>query len=70
MAQTSAIRSAVPLRLGAVRESIVDRLERVLGKSTMRTRLAAISTTRSPSPSVKNLPSGGSLPANGWPALA
>lgn len=34
MAQTSAIRSAVPLRLGAVRESIVDRLERVLGKST------------------------------------
>lgn len=34
MAQTSAIRSAVPLRLGAVREAIVDRLERVLGKST------------------------------------
>ena len=33
MAQTSAIRSAVPLRLGAVREAIVDRLERVLGKS-------------------------------------
>ena len=34
MAQTSAIRSAVPLRLGAVREAIVDRLERVIGKST------------------------------------
>jgi starch phosphorylase len=34
MAQTSAIRSAVPLRLGAVRQAIVDRLERVLGKST------------------------------------
>lgn len=34
MAQTSAIRSAVPLRLGAAREAIVDRLERVLGKST------------------------------------
>ncbi|HWK51044.1 MAG TPA: glycogen/starch/alpha-glucan phosphorylase [Steroidobacter sp.] len=33
MAQTSAIRVAVPLRLGAVREAIVDRLERVLGKS-------------------------------------
>ena len=33
MAQTSAIRSAVPLRLGAVREAIVDRLERTLGKA-------------------------------------
>jgi glycogen phosphorylase len=32
MAQSSAIRSAVPLRLGAVREAIVDRLERTLGK--------------------------------------
>ena len=33
MAQTSAIRSAAPLRLGAVRQAIVDRLERTLGKS-------------------------------------
>jgi starch phosphorylase len=33
MAQSSAIRSTVPLRLGAVREAIVDRLERTLGKS-------------------------------------
>jgi glycogen phosphorylase len=33
MAQSSAIRTTVPLRLGAVRESIVDRLERTLGKS-------------------------------------
>ncbi len=33
MAQSSAIRSAVPLRLGAVREAIVDRLTRTLGKS-------------------------------------
>jgi glycogen phosphorylase len=33
MAQTSAIRSAAPLRLGAVREAILDRLARNLGKS-------------------------------------
>jgi starch phosphorylase len=33
MAQSSAIRTTVPLRLGAVREAIVDRLERTLGKS-------------------------------------
>ncbi|MET0534449.1 MAG: glycogen/starch/alpha-glucan phosphorylase [Steroidobacter sp.] len=33
MAQSSAIRSTAPLRLGAVREAIVDRLERTLGKS-------------------------------------
>ena len=33
MAQSSAIRSAVPLRLGAVREAILDRLARSLGKS-------------------------------------
>src|SRR5687768_841823 len=33
MAQSSAIRSTVPLRLGAVREAIVDRLERTLGKA-------------------------------------
>jgi glycogen phosphorylase len=33
MAQSSAIRTTVPLRLGAVRQAIVDRLERTLGKS-------------------------------------
>ena len=33
MAQSFAIRSTVPLRLGAVRGAIVDRLERTLGKS-------------------------------------